>query len=149
MKNKPPLTITRTQEAINSYYEGDLKNALRIAKDFRLGISDEDRSTMTVGYEMLVDPKFYVSLKLDPDTEIEKAREVFRIQVAKEHEAKCPKCGTQLQTLAYVMPPKVWECGCGQKFTVEKTVSGIISVPYKGENEIDRQTPNEDQLTLF
>ena len=41
---------------------GEYKDALRISKDFRIGISREQRSTMTRAYECMVHPSFYSSL---------------------------------------------------------------------------------------
>lgn len=56
--------------------EGDYKGALRIAKDFRLGISQEDADAMRRGYEcMATSPRFYQSLGLDPAKIAEKGRE--------------------------------------------------------------------------
>lgn len=46
--------------------EGEYKKALRIAKDFRLGISKEDSDCMKRGYECLVFPSFYQSIGLNP-----------------------------------------------------------------------------------
>lgn len=42
--------------------EEDYRKALSIAKDFRIGISREQRSTMTRAYECMVHPSFYSSL---------------------------------------------------------------------------------------
>lgn len=44
---------------------GDYKAALRIAKDFKLGISKEDSDDMRRGYECLTNPRFYQSLGMD------------------------------------------------------------------------------------
>lgn len=47
---------------------GDYKAALRIAKDFRLGISPEDSDAMIRGFECMTDSRrFYQSLGKDPD----------------------------------------------------------------------------------
>ena len=43
------------------------KDALRLAKDFRRGISREDSDRMKRGYECLVHPKFYLGIGEDPD----------------------------------------------------------------------------------
>ena len=45
---------------------GQYKDALRIAKDFRLGISKADSADMRRGYECLVHPAFYQSIGRDP-----------------------------------------------------------------------------------
>lgn len=41
---------------------GKYKEALKIAKDFRLGFSKEDADAMKRGYECLVYPQFYQSI---------------------------------------------------------------------------------------
>lgn len=46
---------------------GDYKGALRIAKDFRLGIEKEDSDDMKRGYECIVHPRFYESIGADTD----------------------------------------------------------------------------------
>lgn len=46
---------------------GDYKEALRIAKDFHLGISKFESDLMKRGYECLVHPDFYKSLGVDID----------------------------------------------------------------------------------
>ena len=38
--------------------DGDMKKALSIAKDFRLGITKAQRSAMTKAYECMVHPAF-------------------------------------------------------------------------------------------
>ena len=45
--------------------DGDMKKALSIAKDFRLGISKEQRSLMARAYECMVHPAFYTSIGTD------------------------------------------------------------------------------------
>ena len=45
---------------------GDFKAALRIAKDFRLGITKEDSDDIRRGYECMVHPEFYQSIGKDP-----------------------------------------------------------------------------------
>lgn len=44
---------------------GRYKDALRIAKDFRLGISKTDSDDMRRGYECIVHPAFYQSIGMD------------------------------------------------------------------------------------
>lgn len=44
---------------------GEYKAALRIAKDFRLGITKEQRSDMIRGFECMTSPRFYQSLGCD------------------------------------------------------------------------------------
>ncbi len=45
---------------------GDFKAALRIAKDFRLGITKEEADSLKRGYECLLYPDFYSQIGIDP-----------------------------------------------------------------------------------
>lgn len=42
--------------------DGKIKEALQIAKDFRIGITKEQRSKMARAYECIVHPGFYKSI---------------------------------------------------------------------------------------
>lgn len=53
------------------------KNALRIAKEFRLGISKEDSESMKRGYECIVHPDFYKQLGFDPSLTAKKGIETL------------------------------------------------------------------------
>ena len=57
--------------------ERDYRSALRITKDFRLGISKEDRDAMRLAYECLVRPAFYRQLGKDPVAEVKSGVEVL------------------------------------------------------------------------
>lgn len=49
---------------------GSYKEALRIAKDFRLGITREQSSAMTLAYECMVHGRFYKQLGYNLDKKI-------------------------------------------------------------------------------
>jgi len=51
---------------------GEYRKALRIAKDFRLGICKADSDAMRLAYECMVYPVFYQQLGRDTDAEIAK-----------------------------------------------------------------------------
>ena len=57
---------------------GDFKAALRIAKDFRLGIKEEDRDDMRRGYECIVHERFYKSLGVDTRQMAQKGAETVK-----------------------------------------------------------------------
>lgn len=57
--------------------EGEYKAALRIAKDFRLGISKEQSDDMVRGYECMTNPRFYRSLGKDTDKIAQKGLETL------------------------------------------------------------------------
>ena len=50
---------------------GKIKEALRIAKGFRLGITKEQHDKMSLAYECIMYPDFYKSLGHDIGLEIE------------------------------------------------------------------------------
>lgn len=56
---------------------GDFKKALRIAKDFRLGISKDDSDAMKLGYEVMIYPDFYRQLNTDIEAAKNHAIEVI------------------------------------------------------------------------
>ena len=58
--------------------EGRYKEALRIAKDFHLGITHEDSDTMKRGYECMVWPDFYRELGKNPSEISQKAIETVQ-----------------------------------------------------------------------
>ena len=57
---------------------GDYKEALRIAKDFRLGISKDDSDDMRRGYECITNPRFYRSIGVDTEAAARRGVEVVR-----------------------------------------------------------------------
>lgn len=57
---------------------GKYKEALKIAKDFRLGISEEDSDAMKRGYECLVYPQFYQSIGINPTETAGKGQETLQ-----------------------------------------------------------------------
>ena len=57
--------IKKTDLVREAVAAGNMKKALSIAKDFRLGISKEQRSLMARAYECMVHPAFYTSIGID------------------------------------------------------------------------------------
>ncbi|GHU55177.1 hypothetical protein AGMMS49975_16620 [Clostridia bacterium] len=51
--------------------DGEYKKALRIAKDFRLGISKADSEAVKRGYECMLYPGTYAQLGIDTDKAVE------------------------------------------------------------------------------
>ena len=63
--------VKKTDLVREAVAAGNMKKALSIAKDFRLGITKEQRSTMARAYECLVHPAFYTSIGIDLPTAIQ------------------------------------------------------------------------------
>lgn len=57
---------------------GNFKEALRIAKDFRLGITKSDSDAMKMGYECIVHPRFYQQLGMDINAEAQKGIDTIK-----------------------------------------------------------------------
>lgn len=70
---------TKFQNAREAFRAGDYKKALRLAKDFRMHVTKEQRDIMSVGYECIVHPEFYRQLGMNTEEKIQEA-----IQVARE-----------------------------------------------------------------
>ena len=65
---------------------GDYKQALLLAKDFRIGISSEQRKKMALAYECIVHPQFYQSLGRDVEqAKAEGIKEVVKLYGAKQN----------------------------------------------------------------
>ena len=54
------------------------KEALREAKDFRIGVSKEQRSVMARAYECFIRPSFYASIGKNPAECIEAGKKVLK-----------------------------------------------------------------------
>jgi len=57
----------KAQDVRDLIQQGDFKKALSGAKDFRLGVSKEQRSVMARGYECYIRPDFYRSIGKNPE----------------------------------------------------------------------------------
>lgn len=54
------------------------KEALREAKDFRIGVSKEQRSVMARAYECIIHPQFYISIGKNINECIEAGKKVLQ-----------------------------------------------------------------------
>lgn len=75
---------SKTKQAVAKYIEGDIKAALRIVSNFRIGITQEDQKSLKRGYEAIVWPRNYVQLGLNPEKLIAQAKQVFESIFIKE-----------------------------------------------------------------
>lgn len=70
----------RKSEAVRAYVQnGQIKDALRIAKTFRLGITKEQSDAMSMAYECLVHPRFYAEIGVDTEAKVHAGTEVLRL----------------------------------------------------------------------
>ena len=70
---------TRTSNAIELLKDGQTKKALAIFRTFRMGFSQSERRTIQIASETLNGSgKFYQSLGIDTDLEVEKALVILR-----------------------------------------------------------------------
>ena len=63
---------------------GLFKGALRIAKDFRIGITAAEREQMSRAYECIVHPTFFEAIGKDLDVEIRAGIEILKRHYGKE-----------------------------------------------------------------
>lgn len=69
----------RKSEAVRGYVQnGQIKEALRIAKTFRLGITKEQSDAMSMAYECLVHPQFYAEIGINPREKVEAGTAVLQ-----------------------------------------------------------------------
>lgn len=68
------------KEAVSEFLSGNIKAALRIASEFRLGVTKEERGTMKRGYECFVHASMYRQLGKDPEACIAEATKVFQLK---------------------------------------------------------------------
>lgn len=50
------------KQAIEKYNEGKIQSSLNIVKNFRLGVTKEDRDVMQTGYECFKRPESYTQM---------------------------------------------------------------------------------------
>ena len=69
----------KTEQAMFLYKSGDLRKALGIVKGFRIGLSDVDRRTLQIAYEVLQGHgEFYRQIGINPQDVVEKAKAVLK-----------------------------------------------------------------------
>ena len=70
-------------ELVRTYIKNEKwKEALREAKDFRIGVTKEQRSVMARAYECFIRPQFYASIGKNPAECIEAGKAVVQEVVA-------------------------------------------------------------------
>lgn len=67
------MTISKTAQMLDLLNSGDTKGALRIAKTFRLGLTQEQKKVLVLGAECITFPYIYRQLGKDTDDCIQKA----------------------------------------------------------------------------
>ncbi len=70
--------IKKTDIVRNAVRDEKWKEALRIAKDFRIGVTYEQRDAMCRAYECMVHPEFYKQIKTDVSEAIRKGKDVLK-----------------------------------------------------------------------
>ena len=71
--------MERKTEVVRSLVRsGELKQALKIAKDFRLGISKPDSDAMKFAYECMVHERFYQQLGYNLSEKVSEGVEVLK-----------------------------------------------------------------------
>lgn len=67
----------KTEIAVEYWKELNIKAALKIASEFRIGITEAERKQIKLGYECIVHEDFYRQLGKDIEKEIDRAMEIF------------------------------------------------------------------------
>lgn len=73
-------TVERKSDKVRRLVsEGDYKAALRIAKDFKLGLTKKEGDAMKFAYECMVYPDFYRQVGRNVEQTIEQGIEVLKM----------------------------------------------------------------------
>lgn len=74
---------TKRNMVIKHLQNKEYKEAMKIAKGFRIELNKEERDIVTRGYESYTNPRFYISLGQNIEENIRKAIEVL-LRIYKE-----------------------------------------------------------------
>lgn len=69
--------IKKTELVKKAVFNNDWKEALGIAKSFRLGITADQHASIVRAYECIVHPEFYRQIGMDLQKEINKGKEIL------------------------------------------------------------------------
>lgn len=69
--------MTKTEVVADAIKNGDYKKALRVAKGFQIGVTQEQRRDMSVAYECMVYPDFYRQIGISVEAAIDKGIKVL------------------------------------------------------------------------
>ena len=72
--------MTKTEIVKQMFLSGNHKAALRIAKDFKIGITRQEANDMQLAYECMVHGSFYRQLGKDADAAIKKVLRYCRVR---------------------------------------------------------------------
>lgn len=71
---------SKTLQAKEAFLSGDVKEALKIASTFKIGLIKGEMTVLKRGYEAIVHPAFYKQLGKDPEALIKEASELFVVK---------------------------------------------------------------------
>lgn len=73
--------IRKTDLAVEFFQQGNVKEALKIAKTFKIGLTYEEHKQIVRGYECMVHGDFYRQIGKNIEDEIEKGIGLFRDKI--------------------------------------------------------------------
>jgi len=68
---------TKTEKVVQLMKKGKTLEAIKIAKDFKLGYTKKEKSVLTRAHEMTWNPSFYEALGYETKVELEKAKNIL------------------------------------------------------------------------
>lgn len=83
------------KQALDKYNQGKVKSALNMAKNFKLGVTDEERTKMALGYECFVHEQTYVQMGYDVEEARMEAISVLERVLGVEKESEVADSDTQ------------------------------------------------------
>ena len=81
--------VKKTDIVRAAVQSGEMKKALRIAKDFRINVTKEQRAKMSRAYECMIHPEFFRQIGIDIPAAIAEGESVVRCLYG----AQVPKFG--------------------------------------------------------
>lgn len=76
----------KTQQAISLFIQGDLKDAMKMFRSFRLGLTNEEKRSIEIACDCLCGrSSFYISLGIDCDKVINDAMSIVEDKFIKKY----------------------------------------------------------------
>lgn len=70
--------MTKTESVQRYIALGKYKDALRLVKTFRIGVTAEDRNVFSMAYECILYPEFYRALGINPHLKAEEGIKLLK-----------------------------------------------------------------------
>lgn len=73
--------MTKVEQAVQAFDTGNKEQALKIAKTFKMGVTEAERKQIARGFECTHSEAFYRMIGFIPRDEIDKALQIFKAKI--------------------------------------------------------------------